>query len=152
MLLDLVNPELVDQVQLILRRQGVVSRVRQYVNQAGNVTGQVFVPGLPGTNEEFIFDVGKNLHNYVGMKGSSCTTYQVVHGRHVYGVREVKRTNDVPEKVYNLHVEGTHTSRFVARWCTIASCCASRTTWSPSAARLTRRCSCPSVVAELRCC
>jgi ribonucleoside-diphosphate reductase alpha chain len=108
MMLDLVNPKLIDQVQLLLRRQGIVSRVRQYVNQAGNVTGQVFVPGLPGTNEEFIFDVGKNLHNYVGMKGSSRTTYQVVRGRHVYGVREVKRTQDVPEKVYNLHVEGTH--------------------------------------------
>ena len=86
-----------------------MSSVRQYVNQAGNVTGQVFVPGLPGTNEEFIFDVGKNLHNYVGRKGSSRTTYQVVHGRHVYGIREVKRTQDIPKKVYNLHVEGTHT-------------------------------------------
>ena len=46
-----------------------MSRVRQYINQAGNVTGQVFVPGLPGANEDFIFDVGKNLHNYVGQKG-----------------------------------------------------------------------------------
>ncbi len=109
MVLDLVNPELIDQVQLIARRLGVVSRVRQYVNQAGNVTGQLFVPGLPGTNEEFIFDVGKNLHNYVGQKGSSRKTYQVVHGRHVYGIRELKRTQQVPEKVYNLHVEGTHT-------------------------------------------
>ena len=76
---------------------------------SGNVTGQVFVPGLPGTNEEFIFDVGKNLHNYVGRKGSSRTTYQVVHGRHVYGIREVVRTQEIPTKVYNLHVEGTHT-------------------------------------------
>jgi ribonucleoside-diphosphate reductase alpha chain len=109
MVLDLVNPELIDQVQLMARRLGVVSIVRQYVNQAGNVTGQLFVPGLPGTNEEFIFDVGKNLHNYVGRKGSSRKTYQVVHGRHVYGVRELKRTQQVPEKVYNLHVEGTHT-------------------------------------------
>ncbi len=73
------------------------------------MTGQVFVPGLPGTNEEFIFDVGKNLHNYVGRKGSSRTTYQVVHGRHVYGIREVVRTQEIPKKVYNLHVEGTHT-------------------------------------------
>jgi ribonucleoside-diphosphate reductase alpha chain len=109
MVLDLVNPELIDQVQLILRRRGIVSRVRQYVNQSGNVTGQVFVPGLPGTNEEFIFDIGKNLHNYVGMKGTFRKTYQVVHGRHVYGVREVQRTQEVPEKIYNLHVEGTHT-------------------------------------------
>ncbi len=114
MLLDLGpefdhSPELIDQVQLIARRLGIVTRVRQYVNQAGNVTGQVFVPGMPGTNEEFIFDVGKNLHNYIGQKGSSRTTYQVVHGRHVYGIRELKRTQQVPEKVYNLHVEGTHT-------------------------------------------
>ncbi len=109
MMLDLVNPELIDQVQLILRRLGIVSIVRQYVNRAGNVTGQVFVPGLPGTNEEFIFDVGKNLHNYIGRKGSFRTTYQVVHGRHVYGIREVVRTDDIPKKVYNLHVEGTHT-------------------------------------------
>ncbi|MFN8033254.1 MAG: ribonucleoside-diphosphate reductase subunit alpha [Mycobacterium sp.] len=109
MVLDLVNPELVDQVQLLLRRQGIVSRVRQYVNRSGNVTGQVFVPGLPGTNEDFIFDVGKNLHSYVGAKGASRTTYQVVHGRHVYGIRELKCTQEVPEKVYNLHVEGTHT-------------------------------------------
>ncbi|MBW8711219.1 MAG: ribonucleotide-diphosphate reductase subunit alpha, partial [Mycobacterium sp.] len=109
MVLDLVNTELIDQVQLILHRQGIVSRVRQYVNRSGNVTGQVFVPGLPGTNEEFIFDVGKNLHNYIGAKGSSRATYQVVHGRHVYGIRELKRTQEVPEKVYNLHVEGTHT-------------------------------------------
>ncbi len=109
MMLDLVNPELIDQVQLILRRLGIVSIVRQYVNRVGNVTGQVFVPGLPGTNEEFIFDVGKNLHNYVGRKGSSRTTYQVVHGRHVYGIREVVRTQEIPKKVYNLHVEGTHT-------------------------------------------
>ena len=64
MMLDLVNPELVDQVQQILRRLGIVSIVRQYVNRAGNVTGQVFVPGLPGTNEEFIFDVGKNGFEY----------------------------------------------------------------------------------------
>lgn len=109
MMLDLVNPELIDQVQLLLRRVGIVSRVRQYVNQAGNKTGQVFVPGLPGANEDFIFDVGKNLHNYVGQKGTSRTTYQVVHGRHVYGIRELRRTADVPEKVYNLHVERTHT-------------------------------------------
>ncbi|MCG5434344.1 class 1b ribonucleoside-diphosphate reductase subunit alpha [Mycobacterium sp. MYCO198283] len=109
MVLDLVNPDLVDQVQLLLRRQGIMSRVRQYTNQAGNLTGQVFVPGLPGANEEFIFDVGKNLHNYVGQKGTSRTTYQVVHGRHVYGIRELKVTDQVPEKVYNLHVEGTHT-------------------------------------------
>jgi len=104
MVLDLVNPELIDQVQLLLRRMGIVSRIRQYVNRAGNVTGQVFVPGLPGANEEFIFDVGKNLHNYVGQKGSSRVTYQVVHGRHVYGIREVRRTQEVPTKVYNLHV------------------------------------------------
>ena len=109
MMLDLVNPELVDQVQLILRRLGIVSIVRQYVNRSGNVTGQVFVPGLPGTNEEFIFDVGKNLHNYVGRKGSSRTTYQVVHGHHVYGIREVVRTQEIPGRVYNLHVEGMHT-------------------------------------------
>ena len=109
LVLDLVNPELIDQVQLLLRRVGIMSRVRQYVNRAGNITGQVFVPGLPGANEDFIFDVGKNLHNYVGQKGISRTTYQVVHGRHVYGVREVVRTQETPEKVYNLHVEGTHT-------------------------------------------
>ena len=109
MVLDLVNPELIDQVQLLLRRIGIVSRIRQYVNQAGNATGQVFVPGLPGANEEFIFDVGKNLHNYIGQKGSSRTTYQVVHGRHVYGIRELRHTQDVPTEVYNLHVEGTHT-------------------------------------------
>ena len=69
MVLDLVNPELIDQVQFLLRRVGIMSRVRQYTNQAGNVTGQVFVPGLPGVNEDFIFDVGKNLHSYVGQKG-----------------------------------------------------------------------------------
>ncbi|MEU7766970.1 class 1b ribonucleoside-diphosphate reductase subunit alpha [Nocardia sp. NPDC049190] len=109
MMLDLVNPELVDQVQLILRRLGIVSTVRRYVNQAGNITGQLFVPGLPGTNEEFIFDVGKNLHNYMGRKGTLRTTYQVVHGRHVFGIREVVRTEETPENVYNLHVEGTHT-------------------------------------------
>ncbi len=109
MMLDLVNPELIDQVQLILRRLGIMSTVRRYVNQAGNITGQVFVPGLPGTNEDFILDVGKNLHNYVGRKGVLRTTYQVVHGRHVYGVREIVRTDMTPEKVYNLHVAGTHT-------------------------------------------
>jgi ribonucleoside-diphosphate reductase alpha chain len=109
MMLDLVNPELIDQLQLILRRLGKMSVVRQYINQAGNVTGQVFVPGLPGTNEDFIFYIGKNLHSYVGRKGSLRTTYQVVHGRHVYGIRELKHTQDIPEKVYNLHVEGTHT-------------------------------------------
>ncbi|WUC08020.1 class 1b ribonucleoside-diphosphate reductase subunit alpha [Nocardia sp. NBC_00565] len=109
LVLDLVNPDLVDQVQLILRRLGVIATVRRYVNQAGNITGQLFVPGLPGTNEEFIFDVGKNLHNYVGRKGTTRTTYQVVHGRHVYGVREITRTEETPEQVYNLHVEGTHT-------------------------------------------
>nr|WP_216897660.1 class 1b ribonucleoside-diphosphate reductase subunit alpha [Nocardia alni] len=109
MVLDLVNPELIDQVQLILRRLGIVSVVRTYINQAGDLTGQVFVPGLPGTNEEFIFDIGKNLHNYTGRKGTKRTTYQVVHGRHVYGVRAIERTDDNPEKVYNLHVAGTHT-------------------------------------------
>ncbi|GFG68799.1 hypothetical protein MSEN_05190 [Mycolicibacter senuensis] len=109
MVLDLVNPELVDQVQLILRRLGIMSVVRRYINQAGNPTGHVFVPGLPGINEDFIFDVGKNLHNYVGRKGTNRSTYQVVHGRHVYGVRAVERTADVPDTVYNLHVEGTHT-------------------------------------------
>src|SRR3981189_2300754 len=109
MMLDLVNPELVDQVQQILRRLGIISVVRQYVNSAGNVTGQVFVPGLPGTNEAFIFDAGKNLHNYVGRARSSRTTYQVVHGRHVYGIREMVRTREIPKTVYNLHVEGTHT-------------------------------------------
>lgn len=108
-MLDLVNPELIDQVQLLLRRVGIMSTVRQYVNQAGNLTGQVFVPGLPGTNEEFIFDVGKNLYNYVGRKGSSRKTYQVVGGRHVYGIRELKGTQEIPDTVYNLHVEGTHT-------------------------------------------
>ncbi len=109
MVLDLVNPELIDQVQLILRRLGIVSVVRTYLNQAGNPTGQVFVPGLPGTNEEFIFDIGKNLHNYTGRKGTKRTTYQVVHGRHVYGVRAIERAETAPEKVYNLHVERTHT-------------------------------------------
>ncbi|MFD4434041.1 LAGLIDADG family homing endonuclease, partial [Nocardia sp. NPDC058497] len=109
MVLDLVNPELIDQVQLILRRLGIVSTVRRYINQAGNETGQVFVPGLPGNNEEFIFDIGKNLHNYIGRKGIKRTTYHVVHGRHVYGVRAIERTSETPEKVYNLHVEGTHT-------------------------------------------
>lgn len=109
MVLDLVNPELVDQVQLLLRRVGIMSRVRHYTNQSGNVTGQVFVPGLPGANEDFIFDVGKNLYNYVGQKGTSRTTYQVVNGRHVYGIRNLTQSQEIPEKVYNLHVEGTHT-------------------------------------------
>ena len=109
MMLDLVNPELVDQVQLVLRRLGMMSVVRQYLNRAGNVTGQVFVPGLPGINEDFIYSVGKNLHNYVGRKGALRTTYQVVEGRHVYGIRQLRQTQDTPESVYNLHVEGTHT-------------------------------------------
>ncbi|NKY35479.1 class 1b ribonucleoside-diphosphate reductase subunit alpha [Nocardia speluncae] len=109
MVLDLVNPELVDQVQLLLRRLGIMSVVRTYINQAGNRTGQVFVPGLPGTNEEFIFDIGKNLHNYTGRKGTKRSTYQVVHGRHVYGIRAIEHTSEAPDKVYNLHVEGTHT-------------------------------------------
>ncbi|MCZ9328204.1 class 1b ribonucleoside-diphosphate reductase subunit alpha [Nocardia farcinica] len=109
MVLDLVNQELIDQVQLLLRRLGIVSVVRTYTNQAGNPTGQVFVPGLPGTNEEFIFDVDKNLQNYTGRKGTKRTTYQVVHGRHVYGIRAVERTGETPRQVYNLHVEGTHT-------------------------------------------
>jgi ribonucleoside-diphosphate reductase alpha chain len=109
MVLDLVNPELVDQVQLVLRRVGIMSRVRQYINRAGNMTGQVFVPGLPGANEDFIFDVGKNLNNYVGQKGTSRKTYQVVHGRHVYGIRDLTQTEETPNKVYNLHVERTHT-------------------------------------------
>ena len=33
MVLDLVNPRLVDQVQLVLRRLGVVTKVRQYINR-----------------------------------------------------------------------------------------------------------------------
>ena len=45
----------------------------------------------------------------MGRKGTQRTTYQVVHGRHVYGIREVVRTEETPEKVYNLHVQGTHT-------------------------------------------
>jgi ribonucleoside-diphosphate reductase alpha chain len=109
MMLDLVNPELIDQVQLLLRRIGIMSRIRQYTNRSGHVTGQVFVPGLPGANEDFIFDVGKNLHNYVGQKGTSRRTSQVVQGRHVYGIRELVQTQETPDKVYNLHVEGTHT-------------------------------------------
>src|SRR5574337_1595110 len=109
MVLDLVDPELVDQVQLILRRLGIMSVVRRCVNQAGSLTGHVFVPGLPGINADFIFDIAGNLHNYVGRKGTRRATYQIVHGRHVYGVRTIERTADVPEDVYNLHVEGTHT-------------------------------------------
>ena len=109
MVLDLVNPVLVDQVQLMLRRLGVMSIVRRYTNQAGNLTGHVVVPGLPGVNEEFIFDIGKNLQNYVGRKGTLRTTYQTVHGRQVYGIRELVQIDETPDKVYNLHVKGTHT-------------------------------------------
>ena len=153
MVLDLVNPDLIDQVQLLLRRVGIMSRVRQYTNQAGNMTGQVFVPGLPGANEDFIFDVGKNLHNYVGQKGTSRKTYQVVHGRHVYGVRELERTQRRSGRRCTTSTSRARTpTRFVARSCTIASSCASRTTWSPSGAPSTRRCSCPSAAAGLRCC
>ena len=98
MMLDLVNPELIDEVQLLLRRVGIMSRVRQYVNQAGNVTRQVFVPGLPGANEDFIFDVARTSTTTWGRRGRRARPHQVVHGRHVYGVRELVRTNDVPER------------------------------------------------------
>ena len=107
MVLDLVNPGLVDQVQPLLRRPGL-SRVRQYVNQAGNVTGQVFVPGLPGANEEFIFDVGKNLHNYVGRRGRRARHTRSFMGGTCTDPRVSARRKFL-EKVYNLHVEGTHT-------------------------------------------
>lgn len=110
LVLDLVNPEIVDQIQLILLNQGIIARVRQYHNAAGNLTGHISVPGISGTNENFIYDVKKNLHNYAGLRGTVGTFYRSIHGKIAFGLRaKVSATKSKPEKVYNLHVADTHT-------------------------------------------
>lgn len=110
LILDLVNPEIVDQVQLILLSQGIIARVRQYHNVAGNLTGHISIPGISGTNEHFIYETKKNLHNYAGLRGTVGTFYRSIHGRIAFGLREpVSVTKSRPEKVYNLHVADTHT-------------------------------------------
>ena len=114
LMLDLVNPSLVDSVHLILSRLGIISRVRTYVNQKGNKTGQVVVPGIAGENEYFIYNVNKNIRNYVGLRGGKNNFknkefHKYVDGRLVYEVEHVETTSDSPETVYNLEVEDTHT-------------------------------------------
>ena len=114
LILDLVNPPLVDSVHLILSRLGIISRVRTYVNQKGNKTGQVVVPGIAGENEHFIYNVNKNIRNYVGLRGGKNNFknkefHKYVDGRLVYEVEHVETTSDTPETVYNLEVEDTHT-------------------------------------------
>lgn len=114
LMLDLVNPSLVDSVHLILSRLGIISRVRTYVNQKGNKTAQVVVPGIAGENEYFIYNVNKNLRNYVGLRGGKNNLknrefHKYVDGRLVYEVERVETTSDSPETVYNLEVEDTHT-------------------------------------------
>ena len=114
LMLDLVNPSLVDSVHLILSRLGIISRVRTYVNQKGNKTGQVVVPGIAGENESFIYNVNKNIRNYVGLRGGKNNFknkefHKYVDGRLVYEVERVETTSDSPETVYNLEVEDTHT-------------------------------------------
>ena len=114
LMLDLVNPSLVDSVHLILSRLGIISRVRTYVNQKGNKTGQVVVPGIAGENESFIYNVNKNIRNYVGLRGGKNNFknkefHKYVDGRLVYEVEYVETTSDSPETVYNLEVEDTHT-------------------------------------------
>ena len=114
MVLDFVNPKLIDSIQLILNKIGILSRVRTYKNGKGNLTGQVCVPGIAGINEDFILSTRKNLENYVGQKSigknlKSSIFYKMVHGHIAYEVKEVNRTSEVPEYVYNLHVKDTHT-------------------------------------------
>ena len=114
LMLDLVNPSLVDSVHLILSRLGIISRVRTYVNRKGNKTAQVVVPGIAGENEYFIYNVNKNIRNYVGLRGGKNNLknrefHKYVDGRLVYEVERVETTSDSPETVYNLEVEDTHT-------------------------------------------
>lgn len=112
--LDLANKEIIDSIQLILHRNGIISRVRTYTNNAGNIASQLIVPGIPGENEEFIYSVNKNLDNYVGLKGTgknlkNSVFYKMIHGHIGYEVSDSKVLQDKPEKVYNLHVKDTHT-------------------------------------------
>lgn len=76
--LDMVNPELIDTLQQVLSRLGIISRVRTYTNMAGNLTGQLSVPGTPGENEEFILNTAKNLQNYVGLRGGRKTSEEQI--------------------------------------------------------------------------
>lgn len=113
-LLDLVNPELINTYQIILTRLGYTTRVRNYLNNKGNLTGQLIIPGLPGNNEELIYSIGKNLDNYSGLKGTgknlkNSDFYKIVNGKFVYQVNNVRITNEKPDTVYNLEVEDSHT-------------------------------------------
>lgn len=112
--LDLVNPEMIHSVRLILSRLGIISRERTYTNTAGNTTGQVTVPGIPGENEEFIINTAKNLHNYVGLRGGkknlkNSDFYRIIKGKMAFEVSHVGVTEEKPEQVYNLEVEDNHT-------------------------------------------
>lgn len=112
--LDMTNPELVESMKILVSRLGVLSRIRTYTSASGKITGQLVIPGLPGENEEFIYRVGKNLDNYVGLKGTgrnqkNSVFYKYIDGNICYEVKEVEGTDETPDTVFNLEVDGDHT-------------------------------------------
>ena len=109
MILDVVNQGLITQVREMLTRYGIHSRLRSYVNAAGNETFSVAVPGLPGVNEEFILSTGKNVDRYYGLKGTFLSNYARTESHLGYRVTEVKEAALEGETVYNLEVAERHT-------------------------------------------
>ena len=112
--LDLVNPNIISTLQLIMTRLGIITRIRTYINSSGNLTGQLTIPGLPGNNEEIIYSIKKNLNNYIGLKGTgnnlrNSEFYKIEDDKIVYQVKNVEITDDIPDTVYNLEVKDTHT-------------------------------------------
>lgn len=112
--LDLVNPNIISTLQLIMTRLGIITRIRTYINSSGNLTGQLTIPGLPGNNEEIIYSIKKNLNNYIGLKGTgnnfrNSEFYKIEDNKIVYQVKNVEITDDIPDTVYNLEVKDAHT-------------------------------------------
>ena len=135
MVLDLVNPVLVDQVQLMLRRLGVMSIVRRYTNQAGNLTGHVVVPDFP-VSMKSSFSTSARICRTTSAERNAADN--LPNRPRTAGVRYSRARSDRrdSDKVYNLHVKGTHTYSIRGQSFTIVSCFASKTIWNPLDGRL----------------
>ncbi len=106
--MSLTNPELIQQLKEIALRNGLLARTRNYESRSGRLAGQLDITGYAGNETDFILDVNKDVHKFVGATVHQPAPSMWVDGYAAYRVKNVTVSSEkLP--VYNLEVEDTHT-------------------------------------------
>lgn len=108
-IMDLVNPQLIRQLRTLSVNLGLVPGIRDYINQAGNVTTSLYFDAIYPSNHELILEIGKNLHRFQEPAAPRRDFMICINSNEVLSLVVGKNEEEAVETVYNLEVKDNHT-------------------------------------------